>query len=36
MLVINVQLCWTVSVMFLSFVVTIIQKSGCLCLDCDS
>ncbi len=25
---INVQLCWTVSVMFLSFVVTIIQKSG--------
>ncbi len=24
MLVINVQLCWTVSVMFLSFVVTII------------
>ncbi len=35
MLVINVQLCWTVSVMFLSFVVTIIQKSG-VCLDCDS
>ncbi len=28
MLVINVQLCWTVSVMFLSFVVTIIQKRG--------
>ncbi len=28
MLVINVQLCWTVSVMFLSFVVTIIQKNG--------
>ncbi len=25
---INVHLCWTVSVMFLSFVVTIIQKSG--------
>ncbi len=25
---INVQLCCTVSVMFLSFVVTIIQKSG--------
>ncbi len=25
---INVQLCWTVSVMFLSFVVTIMQKSG--------
>ncbi len=28
MLVINVQLCWTVSVMFLSFVVTIIQKNA--------
>ncbi len=28
MLMINIQLCWTVSVMFLSFVVTIIQKSG--------
>ncbi len=25
---INVQLCWTVSVMFLSCVVTIIQKRG--------
>ncbi len=28
MLVFNVQLCWTVSVMFLNFVVTIMQKSG--------
>ncbi len=31
MLVINVQLCWTVSVMFMSFVVTIIQKR-CICV----